>query len=179
MKENSNKTIILKQREEHHISKYRFKTNKDGKIDFKVIPYPKYKKVLKKGRKLIKLKNLGIIFIILIIAFLYFSITNNRLSYLKEKQEENTTTTLSESVVSNDEFKTYSKIISNNMFMLMPLTPEHNINTELMHKNGSYIYAHGYIYSTDDNNMYFDIVLKNDKTYSLIVNDIEYVKNNL
>ncbi|MBQ6631924.1 MAG: hypothetical protein IJH55_07450, partial [Romboutsia sp.] len=91
----------------------------------------------------------------------------------------NTTTTLSQSIVSNDEFKTYSKVVSNNIFMLMPLTPEHNINTELMHKNGSYIYAHGYIYSTDDNNMYFDIILKNDKTYSLIVNDTEYVKNNL
>ena len=47
MKEDNHKTIAFKEREEHHISKYRFKTNKDGKIDFKVIPYPKYKKVLK------------------------------------------------------------------------------------------------------------------------------------
>lgn len=176
MKESSNKTILFKQREEHHISKYRFKTNKDGKIDFKVIPYPKYKKVLKKGRRLVKLKNLSIIFIVILIAFLYFSITNNRLSYLIEKKGESTVSTSNQSIVSNDEFNTYSKIINNNIFMLMPLTPEHNINTELMHKNGSYIYAHLYIYSKDGDDMYFDIILKDDKTYSLIVNDIEYVK---
>ena len=29
--------------------------------------------------------------------------------------------------------------------------------SNIMHKNGSYIYAHGYIYSTDDNNMYFGL----------------------
>ena len=46
MKENNSKTIAFKQREEHHISKYKFKANEYGKIDFKVIPYPKYKKVL-------------------------------------------------------------------------------------------------------------------------------------
>ena len=119
MKESSNKTILFKQREEHHISKYRFKTNKDGKIDFKVIPYPKYKKVLKKGRILIKLKNLSIIFIVILIAFLYFSITNNRLSYLIEKKGESTVSTSNQSIVSNDEFNTYSKIINNNIFMLM------------------------------------------------------------
>ena len=44
MKENNSKTIAFKQREEHHISKYKFKANEYGKIDFKVIPYPKYKK---------------------------------------------------------------------------------------------------------------------------------------
>ncbi|WP_296648051.1 hypothetical protein, partial [Romboutsia sp. 13368] len=145
MNKNSNKTILFKQREEHHISKYRFKTNKDGKIDFKVIPYPKYKKVLKKGRKLVKLKNISIILVIILIAFLYFSLTNNRLSYLIEKKEGSTVSTSSQSIVSNDEFNTYSEVIKNNIFLLMPLTSKHNINTELMHKNGSYIYAHGYI----------------------------------
>ena len=44
MKENNSKTIAFTQREEHHISKYKFKANEYGKIDFKVIPYPKYKK---------------------------------------------------------------------------------------------------------------------------------------
>ena len=36
MKENNSKTIAFKQREEHHISKYKFKANEYGKIDFKV-----------------------------------------------------------------------------------------------------------------------------------------------
>ena len=58
MKENNSKTIAFKQREEHHISKYKFKANEYGKIDFKVIPYPKYKKVLRNGRKFIKFKNI-------------------------------------------------------------------------------------------------------------------------
>ena len=56
MKENNSKTIAFKQREEHHISKYKFKANEYGKIDFKVIPYPKYKKVLRNGRKFIKFR---------------------------------------------------------------------------------------------------------------------------
>ena len=64
MKENNSKTIAFKQREEHHISKYKFKANEYGKIDFKVIPYPKYKKVLRNGRKFIKFKNIFIIFIV-------------------------------------------------------------------------------------------------------------------
>ena len=58
MKENNSKTIAFKQREEHHISKYKFKANEYGKIDFKVIPYPKYKKVLRNGRNFIKFKNI-------------------------------------------------------------------------------------------------------------------------
>ena len=45
MKENSKNTILFRQREEHHISKYRFTSNQNGKSDFKVIPYPKYKKI--------------------------------------------------------------------------------------------------------------------------------------
>ena len=76
MKEYNNKTITFKQREDHHISKYRFKSNKYGKIDFKVIPYPKYKKVLIKGRKFIKLKKIYIILLIILIVSGYFFITN-------------------------------------------------------------------------------------------------------
>ena len=45
-----------------------------------------------------------------------------------------------------------------------------------MHKNGSYLYAQGVISSRKNNNLYFDIILKDDKSYSLIVNDTEYIK---
>ena len=83
MKENNSKTIAFKQREEHHISKYKFKANEYGKIDFKVIPYPKYKKVLRNGRKFIKFKNIFIILLIILISSAYFFLTNKRLSHLK------------------------------------------------------------------------------------------------
>lgn len=76
MKDYNNKTITFKQREDHHISKYRFKCNKYGKIDFKVIPYPKYKKMLRKVRKLIKFKKEYIFFLILLIVSIYFFITS-------------------------------------------------------------------------------------------------------
>lgn len=84
MKEDNHKTIAFKEREDHHISKYRFKSNKNGKIDFKVIPYPKYK-ILRKGRKLIKLKKIYITLLIVLIACAYFFITNKRLSNLIDK----------------------------------------------------------------------------------------------
>ena len=76
MKHYNNKTIAFKQREEHHISKYRFKCNKYGEIDFKVIPYPKYKKVLRKGSKFIKCKKKYIILLIILVISSYFFITN-------------------------------------------------------------------------------------------------------
>lgn len=84
MKHYNNKTIAFKQREEHHISKYKFKCNKCGETDFKVIPYPKYK-ILRKGRKLIKLKKIYIALLIVLIACAYFFITNKRLSNLIDK----------------------------------------------------------------------------------------------
>ena len=88
MKENNSKTIAFKQREENHISKYKFKANEYGKIDFKVIPYPKYKKVLRNGRKFIKFKNIFIILLIILISYAYFFLTNKRLSHLIDKKRQ-------------------------------------------------------------------------------------------
>lgn len=176
MKENNDKTIEFKQREEHHISKYKFKTNEYGKIDFKVIPYPKYKKVLKKGRKFIKFKNLFIILLIILITSAYFLITNKRLSCLIEKKESSSRSTLNYRTVSNKDFNTYSKIIESNINTFIPLNYEHSIKTEKMHKNGSYLYAQGVISSSENDNLYFDIILKDDESYSLIINDTEYIK---
>ena len=160
MKENNSKTIAFKQREEHHISKYKFKANEYGKIDFKVIPYPKYKKVLRNGRKFIKFKNIFIILLIILISSAYFFLTNKRLSHL----------------ISNIDFNTYSKIIESHINTLIPLNYEHCIKTETMHKNVSYLYAQCVISSSKSDNLYFDIILKDDESYSLIVNDIEYIK---
>nr|WP_317332985.1 hypothetical protein [uncultured Romboutsia sp.] len=176
MKENNGKTIEFKQREEHLISKYKFKANEYGKIDFKVIPYPKYKKVLRKGRKFIKFKNLFIILLIILIASAYFFITNKRISYLIDKKKSNSISTSNDRIVSNSDFNTYSKIIESHINTLIPLNYEHNIKTETMHKNGSYLYAQGVISSNENDNLYFDIILKDDKSYSLIVNDTEYIK---
>ena len=176
MKENNGKTIEFKQREEHHISKYKFSANEYGKIDFKVIPYPKYKKVLRKGRKFINFKNLFIILLIILIASTYFFITNKRLSYLIEKNESNYISVSNDSTISNSDFNIYSKIIESHINTLIPLNYEHNIKTESMHKNGSYLYAQGVISSNENDNLYFDIILKDDESYSLIVNDTEYIK---
>ena len=176
MKENSKKTILFRQREEHHISKYRFTSNQNGKSDFKVIPYPKYKKSIKKVRKFLKLKNLSIILIVILVASIYFSITNKRLSYLRERTSITPVSKSSQNTVSNDEFNTYSKIIETNIDLIVPLTTDHSIKTESMHRNGSYIYGQGFIYTINGDTMYFDIILKNDETYSLVVNDIEYIK---
>ncbi len=176
MKINDGKTILFRQRDEKHISKYNFKTNKDGKIDFKVIPYPKYKKVLRKGRKFIKFKSLFLILIIILIVATYFSLTTKRISYLRDKKESTSISTSNEKLVSNEEFKYYSKLIENRIKTLVPLDYEYNIKTETMHKNGSYLYAQGFLKSKENDNLYFDIILKDDKTYSLIINDIDYTK---
>ena len=176
MKENSKKTILFRQREEHHISKYRFSSKQNGKSDFKVIPYPKYKKSIKKIRKFLKLKNISIILIVILVASIYFSLNNKRLSYLRDKTALTPVSTSSQNTVSNDEFNTYSKIIKTSIDLIFPLTTEHSIKTESIHKNGSYIYGQGFIYTINGDTLYFDITLKNDETYSLIVNDIEYVK---
>lgn len=176
MKINDGKTILFRQRDEKHISKYNFKANKDGKIDFKVIPYPKYKKVLRKGRKFIKFKSLSLILIIILIVATYFSLTNKRISSLIDKKELTSISTSNEKLVSNEEFKYYSKLIENHIKTLVPLDYEYNIKTETMHKNGSYLYAQGFLKSKENDNLYFDIILKDDKTYSLIINDIDYTK---
>ena len=176
MKENNSKTIAFKQREEHHISKYKFKANEYGKIDFKVIPYPKYKKVLRNGRKFIKFKNIFIILLIILISSTYFFLTNKRLSHLIDKKESNSISVSDDRTISNIDFNTYSKIIESHINKLIPLNYEHSIKTETMHKNGSYLYAQGVISSSKNDNLYFDIILKDDESYSLIVNDIEYIK---
>ena len=54
----------------------KFYEHKYGKIDFKVISYPKYKKMLRKVRKLIKFKKEYIFFLILLIVSIYFFITS-------------------------------------------------------------------------------------------------------
>ena len=176
MKENNSKTIAFKQREEHHISKYKFKANEYGKIDFKVIPYPKYKKVLRNGRKFIKFKNIFIILLIILISSAYFFVTNKRLSHLIDKKESNSISVSDDRTISNIDFNTYSKIIESHINTLIPLNYEHSIKTETMHKNGSYLYAQCVISSSKSDNLYFDIILKDDESYSLIVNDIEYIK---
>ena len=176
MKENNSKTIAFKQREEHHISKYKFKANEYGKIDFKVIPYPKYKKVLRNGRKFIKFKNIFIILLIILISSAYFFLTNKRLSHLIDKKESNSISVSDDRTISNIDFNTYSKIIESHINTLIPLNYEHSIKTETMHKNGSYLYAQCVISSSKSDNLYFDIILKDDESYSLIVNDIEYIK---
>ena len=162
--------ILLIYKRRNNVSKYKFKTNQDGIIDFKVIPYPKYKKVLSKGHKFVNFKNLSIILLIISIGCTYFFLTNKRLSYLIDKKEYNSVTTSDNNAISNSDFNNYSKIIESN------INYEHNIKTESMHKNGSYLYAHGVILSNKDNNLYFDIILKNNKPHSLIINDIEYIQ---
>ena len=121
MKENNSKTIAFKQREEHHISKYKFKANEYGKIDFKVIPYPKYKKVLRNGRKFIKFKNIFIILLIILISSAYFFLTNKRLSHLIDKKESNSISVSDDRTISNIDFNTYSKIIESHINTLIPL----------------------------------------------------------
>ena len=175
MKGNNDKTILFRQRDEKHISKYNFKTNTEGKIDFKVIPYPRYKKILKNRCKFIKFKNISLILIIVLVISIYFTITNKRLSYLIDKKESTHISTSKDQLVSNDDFDTYSKIIKYHINRLVPLNYEHSIKAETMHKNGSYIYAQGFISSKENGNLYFDIILKDDKPYSLVVNNTEYI----
>jgi len=176
LKEDNNKTITFKQREEHHISKYRFKPNKYGKIDFKVIPYPKYKKILRKGRKFIKLKKIYIFLLIILISLAYFFITNKRLSNLMDKKESTSISISNDRIVSNDYFSVYAKMIEDNINTLTEFNYDYNINTEYMHRNNSYLYAYGTISSKEKNDLYFDIILKNDEPYSLVIDDIEYIK---
>ena len=78
-------------------------------------------------RKFLKLKNLSIILIVILVASIYFSITNKRLSYLRERTSVTPVSKSSQNTVSNDEFNTYSKIIQTNIDLIVPLTTDHSI----------------------------------------------------
>ncbi len=110
------------------------------------------------------------------ISSAYFFLTNKRLSHLIDKKESNSISVSDDRTISNIDFNTYSKIIESHINTLIPLNYEHRIKTETMHKNGSYLYTQGVISSSKSDNLYFDIILKDDESYSLIVNDIEYIK---
>lgn len=172
MKQDNNKIITFIKREDSYISKYKFKPNKNGKIDFKVIPYPKYKKILRKGGKFIKFKKLYIFFLIILIACAYFFINTN----IIEKKESNSIKISNSRVVSNDYFNMYCDLIENNIKKLANFSYDYYINTQYMHKNNSYLYAYGTISSKEKGDLYFDIILKNNKPYSLIIDNIEYIK---
>ena len=181
MKTTISKTIAFKQRDEDKKalkSKYKI-NNTYSNNSFKVIPYPKYKKKKEKGIKLVKNNKPLLIVLGLVMFFSLLSFIDNRI--LKDKYGPNGKPIKSEmlassTLVSETEFSSYSKIIESKIKEALHLNAEYTIATKTMHKNGSLIYAQGDISLEKSGNASFDVVLKNKKPYSLVINGTEYIK---
>ncbi|MDK2563960.1 hypothetical protein QOZ84_10390 [Romboutsia sedimentorum] len=172
MKTTANKTIIFKQKEydeKKQTSKYKIKNN-NSSTSSKVIPYPKYKKKKEKSIKLIKNNKPLLIILLLVMFFFLLSFIDNNL--LRNKPRFNS----SSSSLSNSEFSSYSKIVENEIRHILTLGSKDKVATDSMHKNGESVYAEGNISLKKKENKDFDMILKENKPYSLLIDGTEYIK---
>lgn len=179
MKTTANKTIPFKQREEEKkVSKYyKINTKNRNQSTNKVIPYPKYRKKKKNGAKFVK-HNKPLL-IVMVIAF-----SLSLMSFINKESKLNggsSSHTLSNSSVSKraltpTEFKSTSKIISSEVQKALKLSTSAEVSTKTMHKNGSSIYAQGSVDMPSRGDVYFDVLVKNNKASSLVINGVEYIK---
>jgi hypothetical protein len=164
--------------EKNQNSKYKIDNTNSNNFS-KVIAYPKYKKKKEKGIKVIKKNKIFLIILGLVMFFTLLSFIDNNL--LKGKYGSNgkpVTFELSASstFVSEAEFSSCSKIIESKIKDTLHLTSEYTITTKTMHKNGSSVYAQGDISLGKSKTTSFDMILKDNKPYSLFINGIEYIK---
>ncbi len=172
MKTTANKTIIFKQKEydeKKQTSKYNIK-NTNSSTSSKIIPYPKYKKKKEKSIKLIKNNKPLLIILLLVMFFFLLSFIDNNL--LRNKPRF----TSSSSSLSNTEFSSYSKIVENEIRHILILDSKDQVDTNNMHKNGKSVYAEGNISSKKKEKKDFDMILKENKPYSLLIDGTEYIK---
>jgi hypothetical protein len=172
MKTTANKTIIFKQKEyddKKQTSKYKIKNN-NSSTSSKVIPYPKYKKKKEKSIKLIKNNKPLLIILLLVMFFFLLSFIDNNL--LRNKPRFNS----SDSSLSSSEFSSYSKTVENKIRHILTLDTKDKVDTDNMHKNGTSVYAEGSITLGKKENKDFDMILKEDKPYSLLIDGTEYIK---
>jgi len=164
--------------EKNQNSKYKINNTNSNHFS-KVIPYPKYKKKKEQGIKVVKKNKIFLIILGLVMFFALISFIDNNL--LKGKYGPNGKPIrfelrASNTLVSEAEFSSYSKIIENKIKDTLHLTSEYTIATKTMHKNGSSVYAQGNISLGKSETTSFDVILKHNKPSSIFINGIEYIK---
>lgn len=166
MKIKASKTIPFKQGDKKNkISKYSMINSESSN---KIIPYPKYRKNKRNTKELIKKNKAILVLVILAFCFSFISYFNN-----KSKLTDNNI--ISNYSLTQSEFSSNSKIIKKDVKKILNLSNNYKVTTRGMHKNGNLIYAQG-SYKLDSNNeVYFDALLKDNKTCSLIIDGIEYI----
>lgn len=178
MKTTANNTIPFKQREEEKkISKYYKIASKTlSKPTSKVIPYPKYRRKKKNGAKFINHNKPLLIVILLAFSLSLISFINKDVKLNSNSKSMSSTSVDSRRGLTTTQFKDTSKIISLEVQKVLNLNSNTKIDTKTMHKNGSSIYAQGIVDMPHKGNVYFDVIVKNNKASSLVINGIEYIK---
>lgn len=176
MKTAASKTIPFRQKfEGNKISKYnRINSNSSNNV----IPYPKYRNKKKNGAKFIKRNKHILILVILAFCFSFISYSNNKIKLNDNNinsKNASSNSSYSKITLTPTEFNNNSKIISKEVKKILNLDSDYKISTKTMHKNGTSIYAQGSYKTTSKEEVYFDILLKDNKVSSLVVNGIEYI----
>lgn len=180
MKSTASKTVPFKQRdEEKKMSKY-FKLNTSTKVNSsKVIPYPKYRKRKKSSIKFYNTNKPLLIIAFLVLSICLISFVNNKLMVSNGTSESSKSAAFSKNndvTISTSEYKNYNEIIAKNIHNSLKVSGNYEIQTKAMHKNGSLVYARGTIALPKEEPVYFDAILQNNNTTSLVINGVEYNK---
>ena len=180
MKSTVNKMIPFKQKDIHKKNqRSKYNINNSTSSSSKVIPYPKYKKKKENGIKIIKNNKFYLVVFSLILILSVISFIDNNI--LKDKYSSNSKLPSSELnassiLVSKSEFSSRSKIIEDKIKNTLRLGSEYTIITKTMHKNGNIFYAQGNVSLGKNKTTSFDIVLRDKKPYSLVINGTEHIK---
>ena len=150
----------------HKVLEYPTKRRKSVK---KIIEFKDNLKNKFKNKKYIKIILIGVTLTGLLFLFNKVVLPNNT------NTKSTPSNLIAESTyISKSKALTYSKIINETIKTYTGLN--HNVKTETMHKNGSSIYATGYIDYPDKGKIYFDVRLKNNNPISLVINGEELIK---
>lgn len=177
MKNTINKTIPFKQKEEEkRISKY-LKLDNNNATSAKIIRYPKYRKKKKNGIKFIKGNKPFLVVVIIALIFSFISFFNNKLMASNSTSSNTTlTSNTAESTLTSKEARNYSEIISKDIKKALKISGSYDIVTKTIHRNGNSIYARGTVSLSNEDEVYFDAILKNNNISSLVINGVEYIK---
>ncbi len=180
MKKKTCKIILFDSKNSKKL-KYKFPNNTS-----KVLPFPKYnilkklnvikKKSKKKNRSKFYLSNYIKFFIIIVLGlfFLKYILPTNTVN-INNSVVDKSFINKSNNLYS-DGYNNYSSLILSYINIYLDNNYSDFYTLTNIHKNGDYMYGYGFLTMSKNEKIYFDIILKNDKVNSLIINNIEYIK---
>lgn len=142
----------------------------------KVISYSEYKR----SNRIKYFKNHKLLILILITSSVVYLISLSSSFFSTKKTVSNNSAYPSfistEPELSKSEFISYSDTITSAINGFVGTQYNCVVKTDNIHRNGTSIYAQGYFYFPNKDNIYFDILLKNKDVKSLVINGVEYIK---